>query len=77
MVFEKEEEEEERANPQTRRQLERMHMVFHILMCTLAFPQFQQFDITKSDLDEWYDWCYGPSITRAHTTTFQVHTPLV
>ena len=25
-------------------------------MCTLAFPQFQQFDITKSDLDEWYDW---------------------
>ena len=31
-------------------------------MCTLAFPQFQQFDITKSDLDEWYDWFYGPSI---------------
>ena len=62
--FEKEEEEEERANPQTRRQLERMHMVFrnNLLMCTLAFPQFQQFDITKSDLDEWYDWFYGPSI---------------
>ena len=40
--FEKEEEEEERANPQTRRQLERMHMVFrnNLLMCTLAFPQF-------------------------------------
>ena len=36
--FEKEEEEEERANPQTRRQLERMHMVFrnNLLMCTLA-----------------------------------------
>ena len=31
-------------------------------MCTLAFPHFQQFDITKSDLDEWYDWFYGPSI---------------
>ena len=62
--FEKEEEEEERADPQTRRQLERMHMVFrnNLLMCTLAFPQFQQFDITKSDLDEWYDWFYGPSI---------------
>ena len=62
--FEKEEEEEERANPQTRRQLERMHMVFrnNLTMCTLAFPQFQQFDITKSDLDEWYDWFYGPSI---------------
>ena len=62
--FEKEEEEEERANPQTRRQLERMHMVFqnNLLMCALAFPQFQQFDITKSDLDEWYDWFYGPSI---------------
>lgn len=62
--FEKEEEEEERANPQTRRQLERMHTVFrnNLLMCTLAFPQFQQFDITKSDLDEWYDWFYGPAI---------------
>ena len=62
--FEKEEEEEERANPQTRRQLERMHTVFrnNLLMCTLPFPQFHQFDITKSDLDEWYDWFYGPSI---------------
>ena len=62
--FQKEEEEEERANPQTRRQLERMHTVFrnNLLMCTMAFPQFQQFDITKSGLDEWYDWFYGPSI---------------
>ena len=51
--FEKEEEEEERANPQTRRHLERMHTVFrnNLLMCTLAFPQFHQFDIKKSDLD--------------------------
>ena len=40
--FEKEEEEEERLNPQTRRQLERMHLVFrnNLLMCTMAFPQF-------------------------------------
>ena len=62
--FEKEEEEEERANPQTRRHLERMHTVFrnNLLMCTLAFPQFHQFDIKKSDLDEWYDWFYGPAI---------------
>ena len=54
--FEKEEEEEERPNPQTRRQLERMHTVFrnNLLMCMLAFPQFQQFDLDKSDLDEWY-----------------------
>ena len=62
--FEKEEEEEERPNPQTRRQLERMHTVFrnNLLMCMLAFPQFQQFDLGKSDLDEWYDWFYGPEI---------------
>ena len=51
--FEKEEEEEERPNPLTRRQLERMHTVFrnNLLMCTLAFPQFQQFDV-----DEWPRW---------------------
>ena len=62
--FEKEEEAEERPNPQTRRQLERMHTVFrnNLLMCMLAFPQFQQFDLDKSDLDEWYDWFYGPEI---------------
>ena len=62
--FEKAEEEEERPNPQTRRQLERMHTVFrnNLLMCMLAFPQFQQFDVSKSDLDEWYDWFYGPEI---------------
>ncbi len=61
---EKEEEEEERPNPQTRRQLERMHTVFrnNLLMCMLAFPQFQQFDLDKCDLDEWYDWFYGPEI---------------
>ena len=68
--FQKEEEEEERANPQTRRQLERMHTVFrnNLLMCTMAFPQFQQFDITKSGLDEWYDWFYGPSIAGRRPT---------
>ena len=62
--FEKEEEEEEQPNPQTRRQLERMHLVFrnNLLMCILAFPQFKHFDVEKSDLDEWYDWFYGPSI---------------
>ena len=77
--FEKEEEEEARANPQTRRQLERMHMVFrnNLLMCTLAFPQFQQFDITKSDLDEWYDWFLWALHSRTETATFGVHTPVV
>ena len=61
---EKEEEEEERPNPQARRQLERMHTVFrnNLLMCMLAFPQFQQFDLDKCNLDEWYDWFYGPEI---------------
>ena len=41
-----------------------MHTVFrnNLLMCLLAFPQFQQFDLCKSDLDDWYDWFYGPEI---------------
>ena len=71
--FEKEEEEEERPNPQTRRQLERMHTVFrnNLLMCLLAFPQFQQFDVSKSDLDDWYDWFYGPEIAGRKPPPFE------
>ena len=63
--WEKEEEEEERREPITRRQLERMHMVFRntLLMCISAFPQFKQFDVTKDDLDEWYDWFWGRDIS--------------
>ena len=56
--WEKEEEEEERAAPTTRRQLERLHLVFRntLLMCLAAFPQFPQFNLTKEDLDSFYDW---------------------
>ena len=63
--WEKEEEEEERREPITRRQLERMHMVFRNtqFMCISAFPQFKQFDVTKDDLDEWYDWFWGRDIS--------------
>ena len=60
--WEKEEEEEERAAPTTRRQLERLHLVFRntLLMCLAAFPQFPQFNLTKEDLDSFYDWFYEP-----------------
>ena len=62
--WEKEEEEEERAAPTTRRQLERLHLVFRntLLMCMAAFPQFPQFDLTKEDMDAFYDWFYGPKV---------------
>ena len=62
--WEKEEEEEERAAPTTRRQLERLHLVFRntLLMCLAAFPQFPQFNLTKEDLDSFYDWFYGPEL---------------
>ena len=62
--WEKEEEEEERAAPTTRRQLERLHLVFRntLLMCLAAFPQFPQFNLKKEDLDAFYDWFYGPAM---------------
>eukprot|EP00434_Breviolum_minutum_P041685 symbB.v1.2.037085.t1/scaffold5381.1/size27835/3 len=62
--WEKEEEEEERAAPTTRRQLERLHLIFRntLLMCLAAFPQFPQFNLTKEDLDSFYDWFYGPEL---------------
>ena len=62
--WEKEEEEEERAAPTTRRQLERLRLVFRntLLMCIAAFPQFPQFDLTKEDMDSFYDWFYGPAV---------------
>jgi hypothetical protein len=62
----KDEEEEERQQPQNRRQLERMHNVFQtsLLMCIFAFPQFQQFNITKQDMDSWYSWFHGPSMAN-------------
>ena len=58
------EEEEVRSNPTTRRQLERMHMVFRttLLMCTASAPQFANLCITKEELDSWYEWFYGEDI---------------
>ena len=58
------EEEEVRSNPTTRRQLERMHMVFRttLLMCTASAPQFANLCITKEELDAWYTWFYGEDI---------------
>ena len=55
---------EERGEPKTRHQLERMHAVFRntLLMCVLSFPQFGQFDITREDLESWYEWFYGEDI---------------
>ena len=32
------------------------------LMCVLSFPQFGQFDITREDLESWYEWFYGEDI---------------
>ena len=58
--WDREDEVEERGEPKTRHQLERMHAVFRntLLMCVLSFPQFGQFDITRS----WYEWFYGEDI---------------
>ena len=58
------EEEEVRSNPTTRRQLERMHMVYRttLLMCTASAPQFANLCITKEELDSWYEWFYGEDI---------------
>ena len=33
-----------------------------LLMCVLSFPQFGQFDITREDLESWYEWFYGEDI---------------
>ena len=62
--WDREDEVEERGEPKTRHQLERMHEVFRntLLMCVLSFPQFGQFDITREDLESWYEWFYGEDI---------------
>ena len=31
-------------------------------MCIAPFPQFPQFDLTKEDMDSFYDWFYGPTV---------------
>eukprot|EP00435_Cladocopium_sp_Y103_P012846 s2373_g3.t1 len=62
------EEEEIRANPTTRRQLERMHMVFRttLLMCLASVPQFGNLALTKRELDDWYNWFYAKDIAGRH-----------
>ena len=62
--WDREDEVEERGEPKTRHQLERMHAVFRntLLICVLSFPQFGQFDITREDLESWYEWFYGEDI---------------
>jgi hypothetical protein len=57
-------EEEERHDPTTIEQWKRQMTVFKntLLMCTWAFPQFSQFNVTKTDMDEFYDFIYGSEI---------------
>ena len=59
-----EEEEEERQHPTTLKQLEHVHKVFtiNLLMCTVAFPQFPRFDITFTEMEDFYQWLHGPAI---------------
>ena len=59
-----EEEEEERSLPVTVKQMEHMHNVFitNLLMCTGAFPQYKQFDLTLEVAEDFYKWLHGPSI---------------
>ena len=57
------------------KQLEHAHKVFTItlLMCTVAFPQFPKFDVTHSDLEEFYQWLHGPAIaSRTPAPSVQV-----
>ena len=62
--WEKEEEEETRKPPSTRRQLEHMHLVFrnNLLMAMLAFPSMPKLNATYQDLEEWYRWFWGKDI---------------
>ena len=62
--WEREIEEEERAFPTTRDQIKKMHQVFrnNLYMCLISFPQHPQFNVTKTDLDDWYEWFWGKDI---------------
>ena len=62
--WDREDEEEVRSHPTSRRQLERLHQTFRttLLMCTAALPQFGNLKVTKAELDDWYDWFYGEDI---------------
>ena len=62
--WEREIEEEERAFPTTKEQIKKMHQVFrnNLYMCLISFPQHPQFNVTKTDLDDWYEWFWGKDI---------------
>ena len=62
--WDREDEEEVRSHPTSRRQLERLHLIFRttLLMCTAALPQFGNLRVTKEELDDWYAWFYGEDI---------------
>ena len=62
--WDREDEEEVRSHPTSRRQLERLHQTFRaaLLVCTAALPQFGNLKVTKAELDDWYDWFYGEDI---------------
>ena len=62
--WDREDEEEVRSHPTSRRQLERLHLTFRttLLMCTAALPQFGNLRVTKEELDDWYAWFYGEDI---------------
>ena len=59
--WDREDEEEVRSHPTSRRQLKRLHQTFRttLLMCTAALPQFGNLKVTKAELDDWYDWSWG------------------
>ena len=59
--WEREDEEEVRSHPTSRRQLERLHLP-SLLTCTAALPQFGNLKVTKEELDDWYAWFYGEDI---------------
>ena len=33
-------------------------------MCLISFPQHPQFNVTKQDLDDWYEWFWGKDIAE-------------
>ena len=67
--WDREDEEEVRSHPTSRRQLERLHLTFRttLLMCTAALPQFGNLKVTKAELD--------PGMPVAHASMGGHHTP--
>ena len=68
--WEKEEEEETRKLPTTRRQLEHMHLIFrtNLLMAKLSFPSMPRLNVTHADLEDWYRWFWGKDIADRRPT---------